>query len=130
MEEKIRKYKENDFGRINELNQKEGWNNLVEKMEDTKEAWMQSNIAFVIENEDSVIGYIRGMTDTRVSLYICELLIDQRYRGRGLGKKLLRYVHSLYPRTRIEMLASSTSHTYYESNGYRPFYGFRKTYEE
>lgn len=130
MEEKIRKYKEDDFGRINELNQNEGWNNLVEKMEDTKEAWKQSNIAFVIENEDSVIGYIRGMTDTRVSLYICELLIDQKYRGRGLGKKLLRYVHSLYPRTRIEMLASSTSHTYYESNGYRPFYGFRKTYEE
>ncbi len=126
----IRKYEENDFERIHELNKEEGWTNLVEKKDDTKEAWRQSSIAYVIEGPEGVIGYIRGMTDTRVSLYICELLIDKRYRGQGLGRKLLQYVHDLYPKTRMELLASSASHTFYEGNGYRPFYGFRKTYEE
>ncbi|MEQ6389341.1 GNAT family N-acetyltransferase [Bacillaceae bacterium S4-13-58] len=126
----IRKYEENDLERIHELNKEEGWTNLVEKMGDTREAWKHSNIAYVIEDEDGVIGYIRGMTDTRVSLYICELLIDKKYRGQGFGKRLLQYVHDLYPRTRMELLASSSSHTYYEGNGHRPFYGFRKTYEE
>ncbi|WP_045524605.1 GNAT family N-acetyltransferase [Neobacillus niacini] len=127
----IRHYEESDFNRIQELNQEEGWNNLVEKNEDTKEAWRKSNVSYVVEAEgDGIVGYIRGFTDTRITLYICELLIDKSYRGFGIGKKLLQHVHSLYSKTRIEMLASSTSHTFYEEQGYRAFYGFRKTIEE
>lgn len=126
----IRHYQENDFNRIQELNREEGWINLVEKTEDTKGAWKNSNVSFVVEADgDGVVGYIRGLTDTRITLYICELLIDKKYRGLGLGKELLQYVHHLYPKTRIEMLASSSSHTFYESQGYRPFYGYRKTIE-
>lgn len=127
----IRKFKETDFTRIQELNREEGWSNLVEKNEDTKQAWENSNVSFVVEAEgDGVVGYIRGLTDTRITLYICELLIDKKYRGLGLGSELLQYVHNVYPKTRIEMLASSTSRSFYEGQGYRPFYGFRKTLEE
>lgn len=127
----IRQYVESDFNRVQELNREEGWSNLVEKTEDTKEAWNNSTVSFVVEaNGDGVIGYIRGLTDTVITLYICELLIDKKYRGLGIGKELLQYVHRLYPKTRIEMLASSSSHTFYEGQGYRPFYGFRKTIEE
>jgi predicted N-acetyltransferase YhbS len=127
----IRQYLEGDFIRIQELNQEEGWSNLVEKIEDTKEAWENSNVSLVAEAAgDGIVGYIRGFTDTRITLYICELLIDKKYRGSGIGRELLRYVHSQYPSTRMELLASSTSHTFYEAQGYRPFYGFRKTFEE
>jgi ribosomal protein S18 acetylase RimI-like enzyme len=128
---RIRQYQENDFNRIQELNKQEGWSNLVEKNEDTKEAWNHSNISLVVEAEgDGIVGYIRGFTDTRITIYICELLIDKKYRGSGIGKKLLQYVHAKYPSTRMELLASSISHTFYEGQGYRPFYGFRKTFEE
>jgi ribosomal protein S18 acetylase RimI-like enzyme len=127
----IRKFKETDFNRIQELNREEGWSNLVEKDEDTKQACENSNVSFVVEAEgDGVVGYIRGLTDTRITLYICELLIDKKYRGLGLGSELLQYVHNVYPKTRIEMLASSTSRSFYEGQGYRTFYGFRKTLEE
>lgn len=127
----IRPYQEGDFSRIQELNAEEGWTNLVKANDNMKEAWEHSTIAYVIEEEDGVvIGYIRGLTDTRITLYICELLINKNYRGLGLGKELLKYVHRLYPNTRIEMLASSTSHTFYKGQGYRGFYGFRKTFEE
>jgi ribosomal protein S18 acetylase RimI-like enzyme len=127
----IRKFKETDFNRIQELNREEGWSNLVEKNEYTKQAWENSNVSFVVEAEgDGVVGYIRGLTDTRITLYICELLIDKKYRGLGLGSELFQYVHNVYPKTRIEMLASSTSRSFYEGQGYRPFYGFRKTLEE
>ncbi|WHY01586.1 GNAT family N-acetyltransferase [Neobacillus sp. DY30] len=127
----IRQYQEDDFNRIQELNQEEGWSNLVEKNEDTKEAWKHSNVSLVVETEgDGIVGYIRGFTDTRITLYICELLIDKKYRGAGIGRELLRYVHAQYPSTRMELLASSTSHTFYEGQGYRPFYGFRKTFQE
>jgi len=127
----IRKFKETDFNRIQELNSEEGWLNLVEKNEDTKQASENSNVSFVVEADDNgVVGYIRGLTDKKITLYICELLIDKKYRGLGLGSELLQYVHNVYPKTRIEMLASSTSRSFYEGQGYRPFYGFRKTLEE
>ncbi|WP_164669738.1 GNAT family N-acetyltransferase [Virgibacillus doumboii] len=127
----IRPYEEADFKRIQDLNREEGWSNLAAKHEDTKKAWENSNIAFVAETEDQeVIGYIRGITDTAISLFICELLINKEFRGLGLGTRLLKYVHDLYPTTRIEMLASSSSRSFYEAHGYRAFYGFRKTYLE
>jgi ribosomal protein S18 acetylase RimI-like enzyme len=126
----FRKFKEEDFPAIHSLNEKEEWNNLVSKRELTREAWLDSGIAYVAESEGEIIGYIRGLTDQHITLFICELLIDQNFRGCGIGARLLDYVHTLYPSTRVEMLASSTSKTFYEQQSYRPFYGFRKTFEE
>ncbi|MBN8191205.1 GNAT family N-acetyltransferase [Bacillus sp. NTK074B] len=126
----VREYREEDFTRIHDLNSEEQWNNLVEKKESTKNAWNNSTIAYVALHEGEIIAYIRGLTDQSITLFICELLIHRVFRGKGIGDALLQYVHGLYPDTRIEMLASSTSHTYYEQKGYRPFYGFRKTFQE
>ncbi|MER2059915.1 MAG: GNAT family N-acetyltransferase [Niallia sp.] len=130
LEIQIRSYKEADFSSIHALNEQENWSNLVEKKEDTKAAWNHSNIAYVATVDDKIIGYIRGITDQSITIFICELLIDQEYRGIGVGQELLYFVHSLYPTTRVEMLASSTSQAYYENKGFRPFYGFRKTFAE
>ncbi|GAA0499730.1 hypothetical protein GCM10008986_28710 [Salinibacillus aidingensis] len=127
----IRPYKEKDFNRIQDLNKEEGWTNLVENALNTKEAWKNSNVAFVIEIKGKgVVGYLRGFTDTRISLFICELLIDKKYRGLGLGKEFLHYLHNEYPATRIELLANCSSRSFYEGLGFRSFYGFRKSRQE
>ncbi|MGD7054242.1 GNAT family N-acetyltransferase [Sutcliffiella horikoshii] len=126
----VRAYRKEDFLAINQLNEEEKWNNLVENKENAREAWNHSNIAYVAEINGQLVGYIRGLTDQSITLYICELLIDRNYRGLGIGEILLNYVHDLYPMTRIEMLANSDSRTYYEQKGYRTFYGFRKTFRE
>ncbi|AQQ52586.1 GNAT family N-acetyltransferase [Planococcus lenghuensis] len=126
----VRPYEDRDFERIQRLNEAEGWNGLVERYSDTRAAWEHLNIAFVTEQDGRINGCIRGMTDGYITLYICELLIDEAHRGWGIGSALLQHVHRLYPKTRIELLASSTSRTFYEAQGYRPFYGFRKTIDE
>ena len=126
----IRPYREGDFPAIHALNKQEQWNNLVAKELDTKQAWTNSTVAVVAEMDGQVIGCLRGLTDGFISLYICEVLVSENHRKSGVGKKLMRHVHSLYPKTRMELLASSTSRSFYEAQGYRPFYGFRKTIEE
>ncbi|WP_088071914.1 GNAT family N-acetyltransferase [Gottfriedia luciferensis] len=123
----VRPYVEDDFSHIHNLNIKEKWNNLVEKSEDTQKAWENSNIKYVACFNESIIGYIRGLTDGNITLFVSELLIDENYRGLGIGTKLLKHVHKIYPKTRIDLLATSSSQTYYESNKFRSFYGFRKT---
>lgn len=126
----IRPYEERDFDQIQALNEAEGWSQLVRQHELTKQAWRQSNVAYVVESEGQVIAYLRGLTDTTVSLYACELLIAPSHRRLGIGERLLLHVHALYPETRLEMLASASSHTYYEKLNFRPFYGYRKTIHE
>lgn len=127
----VRPYKESDFEQIQALNAAEGWYQLVRQHDLTKEAWRQSNVAYVVESENGhVIAYLRGLTDTTVSLYVCELLIAASHRRLGIGERLLSHVHALYPETRLEMLASASSHTYYEKLNFRPFYGYRKTIHE
>lgn len=126
----IRPYEERDFPAIHELNKAEEWSNLVEKQEDTKQAWGHSNAAFIAEKDEVVVGCLRGLTDGYITLYVAELIVDKKLRGNGIGKELLAYAHTLYPKTRLELLASSTSSSYYELQGYRPFYGFRKTISE
>lgn len=127
---RLRKYREADFHQINKLNAEEGWTNLVENQEDTIRAWENSNVSIVACINEEVIGYIRGITDYYITLYICELLIHKSYRGLCLGETLLKLAHQQYPKTRVELLGSSSSHTYYEKLNYRGFYGFRKTINE
>ncbi|WP_203340303.1 GNAT family N-acetyltransferase [Planococcus beijingensis] len=126
----IRSYREEDFPAIHDLNKQEQWSNLVEKKQKTEWAWGNSAVAVVAVIDGQVIGCLRGLTDGFVSLYVCELLVSEHHRKLGVGKTLLRYVHELYPETRLELLASSTSHSFYETMGYRPFYGFRKNADE
>ncbi len=125
-----RKYKPEDFNQIQNLNASEGWGNLVEDREAAKRGWEGSQVTYVLEDKEKVVGYLRGLTDSAITLYICELLISKPYRGRGLGKKLLAHIHDIYPETRMEMLATSSSKEFYEKNGFRAFYGFRKKIEE
>ncbi|QHT61031.1 GNAT family N-acetyltransferase [Paenibacillus lycopersici] len=126
----IRPFEVLDFDGVQQLNLEEGWSNLVGRGEETKEAWLKSNIKFVVTDEANVIGYVRGFTDTQISIYLCELLIKKEFRGLGIATVLLQYVHSLYPKTRMELLATKSSRAYYEKSGYRSFYGFRKTLDE
>ena len=123
---RVRPYQDTDFPAIQDLNKEEGWNNLVEQGEETRKAWRNSNVAFVVEEKGKVIGYVRGLTDRHITLYVCELLIHRDYRGLGIGQILLQYVHHLYPKTKIEMLASSTSRSFYEQLGVEPSTDFER----
>ncbi|WP_414049319.1 GNAT family N-acetyltransferase [Macrococcus animalis] len=124
----IRKFMENDIYAIQQMNQHEGWDNLVVRHEQTLAAWMNSESYVYIEN-GQVVSAIRAITDGHVSLYVCELITHHESRGNGYAKALMDYVHALYPTTRMELLATSSSKSYYE-NHFRPFYGFRRTFLE
>lgn len=96
----------------------------------SKKAWSNSNVKFVVISKKAIIEYIRGLTDKNITLYICEVLIKKEYRGLGIGKQLIKYIHGFHPETRMEMLASSSSKTYYKGLNFRKFYGYRKTIKE
>ncbi|WP_173917260.1 GNAT family N-acetyltransferase [Halobacillus sp. Marseille-Q1614] len=125
----IRSFQERDIDAILELNRKEGWEGLVSK-EDTLHAWINSEPALVAVVNQEIVGYLRGITDAAVTLYISEILVREEDRGKGVSLRLIQEAHSCYPSTRMEMLATGKSEEYYKKQGFRPFYGFRKAAEE
>ncbi|WP_433750140.1 GNAT family N-acetyltransferase [Falsibacillus pallidus] len=126
----IRQFENSDFPAIIQLYAAEGWSNLVENAEQTKKAWENSNASCVALIENKIVGCVRGITDGHVSLYVCELICSKEYRGLGIGTALLRFIHEAFPETRLELLGSSSSQSYYEKLQFRPYYGFRKTINE
>lgn len=122
-------YDETYYTAIQGLYLEEGWMNLAENYTQTQGAWRNSTIAFIaVTKDDEVVACVRGFTDTLVTTFICEMLVEKKFRGHGIGKELLNYVHALYPSTRIEMLATESSRSFYQKEGYRSFYGFRKSF--
>ncbi|WP_414054209.1 GNAT family N-acetyltransferase [Macrococcus equi] len=124
----IRPFETRDIDAIQAMNAYEGWDNLVVRHEQTLAAWLNS-VSYVAEIDNQVVGCARAITDGYVSLYLCELITHHQFRGRGIAKTLINHIHDLYPDTRMELLATSTSKGYYEKD-FRPFYGFRRTYGE
>lgn len=126
---KIIPYDETYYTAINAMYLEERWMNLAENYTQTQVAWRNSTIAFIaVTKDDEVVACVRGFTDTLVTTFVCEMLVEKKFRGRGIGKEILNYVHTLYPSTRIEMLATEASRSFYQKEGYRSFYGFRKSF--
>lgn len=124
----IRMFEEKDFSFIQELYKKEGWVTILKRPEDALKAWKNSNLVLVAIHNDKIIGVIRALTDTEITTYVIELLIEKEYRSKGIGKSLIDTCHLLYPNTRIEVLASESSEKFYKSFGFRDYFGFRKSY--
>jgi len=49
---------------------------------------MQGSLCFGIYNKDKQIGYARMITDKATFAYLADVFIEEKFRGRGLGKWL------------------------------------------
>ena len=76
-----------------------------------------------------VVGFVRGLTDGAITLFIAEMAVDVRLRGRGIGHALLDVCHYLYPTTRLDLLAADDARAFYKACGFRIIHdGMRKSY--
>jgi ribosomal protein S18 acetylase RimI-like enzyme len=81
-----------------------------------------------IEGE-SVVGFLRGLTDGAITMYIAEMAVEGRLRGRGIGRAMLDVCHALYPTTRLDLLAADDARAFYKACGFRVIHdGMRKSY--
>ncbi|HLZ64007.1 MAG TPA: GNAT family N-acetyltransferase [Ktedonosporobacter sp.] len=125
----IRPWTEEDFPAIQRLSSAEGWPTPEQRPDEALIAWRNSWPTLVAVEGESVVGFVRSFTDGEITLYVPELLVDAHYRGRGIGRLLLDTCHYLYPHTRIDILSTEASLSFYESYGFRLIgAGVRKSY--
>ena len=48
-----------------------------------------------LEDEQKLVGFARVITDYATTYYLCDVIIDEAYRGRGLGTALVSHIVSL-----------------------------------
>jgi len=85
-------------------------------------------VARAIENslccgvyEDGLqIGFARVVTDYAVLYYLCDVVIDERYRGRGIGKTLVKAIDGHEKLSgQMGLLATKDAHGLYEQFGFK-----------
>jgi ribosomal protein S18 acetylase RimI-like enzyme len=124
----IRPWNEDSFPAIQRLSRQEGWSTPIERPDDALRAWKGSRPALVAIANDSVIGFVRCVSDGAVTTYVAEVLVAEEWRGREIGKALLDAAQRLCPGTRLDLLATGQSAAFYERIGFRSFAGYRRSW--
>ena len=72
-----------------------------------------------LEEEEKLVGFARVISDYATTYYLCDVVIDQDYRSRGLGTALVSYIESLpLYRGLRGVLITRDAHSLYRKFGY------------
>ena len=72
-----------------------------------------------VDGEAQLVGFARVITDYATTYYLCDVVIDPGYRGRGLGKALLAHIESRPEYAGLRgLLVTRDAHGLYRKFGY------------
>lgn len=74
-----------------------------------------------------MVGFARAITDHATYSLICDVVVDERFRGRGLGKFLIATI-TRHPRVKrtVSVLRTTTATDFYKKFGYVPVPAMRR----
>ena len=80
---------------------------------------IQNSICYGVYIEKVQVGFARVITDYATTYYLCDVIIDEAYRGKGLGKELMNLiVHDTLLKPLLGILATQDAHGLYEQYGF------------
>lgn len=106
--------------RIKKLLEQTYW--ARERSEETIELSMAGSLCFgaFLPESGEQVGFARIITDYAATFYLCDVVIDEAYRGRGFG---LALVEAALSDARIQglrgILATGSAHGLYERFGFK-----------
>ncbi len=126
----IRPWHEDDFPAIQQLSRAEGWTTPIDRTASAIRGWHGSWPTLVAVHDGSMVGFLRAVSDRAVTTYVAEILVTPEWRGCRLGVALLAVTQYLCPGTRLDLLATGQSRTFYDRVGFRLFPGYRRSWAE
>lgn len=71
--------------------------------------------------DGSQVGFARLVTDYATFAYLCDVIVDEGWRGQGIGKQLVAALldHSFVVQLRRIILATRDAHSLYERFGFK-----------
>ena len=84
-----------------------------------KSARNSSCYGIFAEGEDKLAGFARVISDYATTYYLCDVVIDEAYRNKGLGTALVSYIESLPVYAGLRgILVTRDAHSLYRKFGY------------
>ena len=126
----IQAWAPNYFDAMCALSSAEGWTTPELRREETLVAWENSLPTLVaVDTNGRLVGFLRAITDTQITTYLCEVLVDSEFRRLGLGKLLIDVCQGLVPTTRLDLLSTDETNDFYRAINCTDFQGFRRRSE-
>ncbi len=84
-----------------------------------------NSLCFIAEKDGHQIGFARVITDYAIIGYLCDVLVFEEYRGRGIAKMLMTSIldHPQLSTVESLMLATRDAHGFYEKFGFQHIHG-------
>lgn len=81
---------------------------------------IKNSICFGVYHQQKMVGFARVVTDYATMYWLCDVVIDPEYRGRGLGKKLIQAITEMDElKEMFGILATRDAHGLYEKYGFQ-----------
>jgi len=83
---------------------------------------IENSLCFGIYKNQEQVGFARWVTDKATFAWLCDVYVDENYRGQGLSKKLMSFMifHPDLQGLRRYQLATLDAHGLYEQFGFAP----------
>jgi GNAT superfamily N-acetyltransferase len=86
-----------------------------QRTEESTERSIQNSICYGVYHESRQIGYARVITDLATVYYLCDVFVDEEYRGKGIGKKLVESLITSYElKDLMGLLGTRDAHELYK----------------
>lgn len=81
---------------------------------------IENSFCFGVYHNEKQIAFARMITDYATYAYLCDVIVDEEYRGQGIGKELVGFIieHPELKDVKSLWLQTSDAHTLYEKYGY------------
>ena len=81
---------------------------------------IENSLCFGVFHGNNQIGFARVVTDSVTMFYLCDVIITEKYRGRGLGRMLMDAVFSCDEiQGLFGMLMTKSAHELYRKYGFK-----------
>lgn len=122
MEKNIELKNEIDLFSYNRFRENVGWGALVPEQ---AESVLSNSICFSLVQESETIAMARVLWDGGYTAYIADVIVDEKFRGQGLGKRLVNrsieeIKNKMKPgwKCKIILLAAKGRESFYEQFGF------------
>lgn len=113
----VRAYIEsNDYEQVSLILKEKGLNQFLNENKETYMQALKNSESFVCIENDVILGYIRALSDFRVSTFICELLVKDDFKNQGVERLLLDKVEKLALYGSTELI--SNKNDFYKDENY------------
>lgn len=121
----LEKYKVSDeknllqIERIHSLLKETYWSKGIPK--ETVQVAIKGSLCFGVYDGSLQIAFARVITDKATFAWICDVIVDEKYRGKGVAKSLMQFIveHPEMQGLRRICLATKDAHSLYEKFNFK-----------